>query len=87
MEVYMELTKKTTILLTPRLHNMLTGLSKAQHTSIGELVRRACEKQYGITSEDASRDAANRLSEFELPVGTSRAMKHESVPTPNDFLP
>ena len=44
----MELSKKTTILLTPRLYKMLKGESEARKVSIGELIRAACVKQYGL---------------------------------------
>ena len=48
----LELTKKTTILLSPDLHEKLTRLAAQKAVSLGELVRRACEKQYGILSSE-----------------------------------
>ena len=82
----MELSKKTTILLSPRLYKMLKDESKARSLSIGELIRSACEKQYGLSSETEALEAAEQLSALELPVGTAVAMKQESVPGPEEFL-
>ena len=42
------LTKKTTILLQPELHRRLTRLAERRGTSLGELIRSACETQYGL---------------------------------------
>ena len=44
----MELSKKTTILFPPDLHERLAVIAQQQGVSLGELVRRACETQYGI---------------------------------------
>jgi hypothetical protein len=43
----MELTHKTTILLSKALHRQLTELARERGQSLGELVRQACERQYG----------------------------------------
>lgn len=83
----MELSRKTTILLSPRLYSMLKSISQARHTSIGELIRSACEKQYGISSEPDALAAAERLASMNLPVGEVRAMKGQSVPAPEDLIP
>ena len=50
METDMELTKKTTILLSPDLHAHLARTARARRTSLGQLVREACEIQYGHVS-------------------------------------
>jgi hypothetical protein len=42
----MELTKKTTILFPPDLHDPLTQLASKRGTSLGALVREACEARY-----------------------------------------
>lgn len=81
----MELSKKTTILLSPRLYKMLKGESNSRGLSIGELIRSACEKQYGLSSESEALEAAERLSALNLPVGTPAAMKQESVPGPEEY--
>ena len=85
MEAYMELSKKTTILLTPRLHELLNGIAKAQKTSVGELIRRACEMQYGLVLETDSSSAVERLSDLNLPIDTPDRMKRESVLTSDEF--
>ena len=83
----MELSKKTTILLSPRLFNLLKSLSKARNSSIGELVRSACEIQYGLISEPDMHAAVDRLSSLTLPVDSPDTMKRESVPGPKDLVP
>ncbi len=80
----MELSKKTTILLSPRMYELLKGVSKARKTSVGELIRSACEAQYGLTAENEAIDAIDHLSSMELPVGVPASMKRESVPVPKD---
>ena len=83
----MELTKKTTVLLSPDLHEHLTRTAKARQKSLGQLVREACELQYGyVSSEDRVR-AVDELRRLSLPVGSPRKMKRESVPAPRDLLP
>jgi len=49
----MELEKKTTILFPSRLHRYLSILAKQKNVSMGFLVRKACEIQYGYSSPDA----------------------------------
>ena len=81
----MELSKKTTILLSPRLYGMLKGISKTKNLSIRELIRSACEKQYGLLAESV--EAVDNLSSMALPVDTPDAMKREAVPRPEELLP
>ena len=83
----MELTKKTTILLSEDLHARLTDLAEQEGTSLGELVRRACERQYGLVSPAQRLAAVDALARLALPVGSVRSMKRESVPTPEELLP
>lgn len=83
----MELSRKTTILLSPELHDRLTRLAEQEQTSLGELVRRACEAQYGVTSEEDRLDAVKAIGDLRLPVGTVEAMNREATPTPEDLLP
>ena len=81
----MDLTKKTTILLPPDLHAHLTRTARARRTSLGQLVREACEVQYGrVSGEDRVR-AVEALRRLSLPVGSPRKMKQESVPRPRDL--
>ena len=59
----------TTILLPPDLHAHLTRTARARRTSLGQLVREACEIQYGhVSGEDRVR-AAEALRRLSLPVG------------------
>ncbi|HWM94439.1 MAG TPA: hypothetical protein VN493_27035 [Thermoanaerobaculia bacterium] len=83
----MELTKKTTILFPPELHEQLSRLAEHQGTSLGELVRRACELQYSLVPVDARVEAVRELASLSLPVGEPDDMARESVPDPNDLLP
>lgn len=83
----MELTKKTTILFPPDLHARLTRLADLKGTSLGELVRSACEKQYGLASTEERLAAVKALASLDLPVGTPEEMARESVPAPRDLTP
>ncbi|MCP4664619.1 MAG: allophanate hydrolase subunit 1 [bacterium] len=83
----MELTKKTTILFPPDLHDHLSQLARHLGLSLGELVRRACEAQYRIASRDDRLAAVRELEAMALPVGDPDQMKHESMPSPGELLP
>ena len=83
----MELSKKTTILLTPTLHERLTRLARQRGVSVGQLVRTACERQYGLVSEESRTEAVQQLAALSLPVGDPQAMKRESVPSADELLP
>jgi predicted transcriptional regulator len=87
MEMGMDLTKKTTILFSPELHRRLTELAARRDVSLGELVREACEAQYGLGGTTIRREAAAALAGFTLPVDEPAAMKVESVTSPDDLLP
>lgn len=76
----MELTKKTTILFPPDLHDQLAQLARQGGTSLGELVRQACRAQYGLADRESRMKAVRELSEMSLPVGTPEEMERESVP-------
>jgi hypothetical protein len=76
----MELTKKTTILFPPDFHERLSRLAKQQGTSLGDLVRKACEIQYGLVSTETRLEAVRQLAALSLPVGKPGTMKRESVP-------
>lgn len=77
----MELIKKTTILFSPGLHRHLTGLAAREGVSLGELVRRACEIQYGRRSSDERLEAVRAIGRMALPVGSTARLKAESVPS------
>ena len=81
-----KLTKKTTILLQPELHRRLSRLADQRRTSIGELVRSAVERQYGLGGSEDRLRVARALSALSLPVGSPAEMKRESVPGPEELL-
>jgi hypothetical protein len=87
MEVDMDLTKKTTILFSPALHSFLTDLAKRRSLSLGELIRTACENQYGFTDPVKRLEAVSRLAVLNLPVGDPRELKEQSVPSADDLMP
>jgi hypothetical protein len=87
MEVDMELSKKTTLLFPPDLHEHLSQLARQRGLSLGELVRRACEIQYGMVSRESRLAAVRALEAMSLPVGDPDQMERESVPSPEDLLP
>jgi len=83
----MELTKKTTILFPPPLYAHLTEVARQRGVSVGQLVRDACEAQYG-SAQDGDRAAAlEALVALSLPVGSPKEMKEQSVPRPEDIAP
>jgi len=86
MEVDMELSKKTTILFSPELYKQLSRLAKQKGVSLGELVRSACERQYGLVSREDRLEAVRNLAVLALPVGEVREMKEESVPKPQEIV-
>jgi Ribbon-helix-helix protein, copG family len=81
----MGLTHKTTILLSPALHRQLTQLAEQRGQSLGELVRQACERQYGPADRDGRLAAVEALAALRLPVGPVEEMIAESVPEPKDL--
>ncbi len=83
----MDLIKKTTILFPPDLHAHLVEVARQHGVSLGELVRSACEAQYGVASKEERLRAVERLSKLSLPVGSVKLMKRQSVPSPEDLLP
>lgn len=87
MEVYMELSKKTTILFPPDLHQRLVRLAELRGVSLGALVREACEEHYDLRSPEDRLAAVEELAALELPVDTPAAMEREALPDPDDLLP
>jgi hypothetical protein len=79
------LTKKTTILLRPELHKRLSRLARRRGTSMGDLIRTAVERQYGLAGSQERRGAVRALVALDLPVGPTGDMKRESVPSPEDL--
>ncbi|MEK7668922.1 MAG: ribbon-helix-helix protein, CopG family [Gemmatimonadota bacterium] len=83
----MELSKKTTILFSPELHRRLSRLAARRGSSLGELVREACEARYAVVGSDARLEAAAALGALHLPVGSPGKMKQESQPDADALLP
>lgn len=75
----MELEKKTTILLSTRLHSRLASLARRRGVSLGELIRRACEREYDLASLDGRVAAVRALTGLRLPVSDVATMKDSSV--------
>jgi hypothetical protein len=82
----MELSKKTTLLFPPDLHEHLARLARQRGVSLGELVRRACEAQYGIVSRESRLAAVRELEALSLPVASPEQMERESVPGPKEVF-
>jgi hypothetical protein len=82
MEVEMELVKKTTILFPPALHAHLARVARRERVSLGELVRRACETQYGAVPGEDRLEAAAAIRRLSLPVASPSRMKAQAVPGP-----
>jgi hypothetical protein len=87
VEVHMELTRRTTILLPEDLYRHLVRLAKRRGSSMGELIRAACLQQYGLVSVEDRQQAVDELASLSLPVGTPEEMAAESVPDPLHDVP
>jgi hypothetical protein len=87
MEVDMEPSHKTTILFPPALHGRLARLAALRGVSMGDLVRRACEHQYGLATREERLAAVHALASLSLPVDEPERMAAESLPSPDDLLP
>ena len=85
LEVAMRPTHNTTILLSDALHRQLTRPAHEPGQSIGELVRQACERQYGMADPRARLEPVEALRAMRLPVGPVEQMIAESVPHPHNL--
>ncbi len=81
-----ELSKKTTILFSPELHERLTHLAEQRGVSLGWLVREACIRQYGIVPSEDRLEAVRSLEALSLPVEDPIQMNGESVSQPGGEL-
>jgi predicted transcriptional regulator len=75
MEAYMDALKKTTILISPELHDRLSTLAAQHGSSMGALIREACRQVYGVTDRGAARAAVAELGAMSVDVDTVAAMK------------
>lgn len=78
---------KTTILLTPSLHERLSRLARVRGVSMGQLIRTAVEAQYGRVDPEERVAAVAALGALSLPVDTPQAMKAESAPADEEPVP
>jgi hypothetical protein len=83
----MEPTKKATILFSRELYRRMTQIAEQRGTSLSDLVRRACEREYGRTPREEKIAAIRRMSQLGLPVADVRHMKRESVLAPERLAP
>ncbi len=79
--------KKTTPLFPPGLHDRLSRLAAQKGTSLGDLVRTACERQYRLTSREEELPAVRNLAALKLPAASPRKMKQQAVPNPGEIVP
>ena len=87
MEVDMELSKKTTILFSPLMHLQLSRLADHKQTSLGDLLREACEKQYRLVSSERRLAAVSQLAAMALSVDDVHVMRDQAVPSAEEMLP
>lgn len=83
----MELSRKTTILMSPALHDRLVRLAQRRGVSMGHLIRQAVVGQYGWIDADERLEAVRELGALSLPVGSTAAMKVESNPIESEPPP
>ncbi len=81
----MELSHKTTILLSADLHDRLKTVARERRKSLGELVREACVRQYGLSDAEDRLATVEAMASMSLPVGTVEKMKLQSVLPPRDL--
>ncbi len=67
------------------LHRQLMRLAKERGQSLGELVRVACERQYGLADRQKRLAAVDALAAMQLPVGPVEQMIAESLRDPQDL--
>ena len=73
------LTKKTTILFSPKIYRQLARLAKERGTSVGDLVRQAAIREYLLPDRKTRLEAAEAIAAMNLPVSDWPTMKREIV--------
>ncbi|MBI3021627.1 MAG: hypothetical protein HYY59_06510 [Candidatus Omnitrophica bacterium] len=73
------LTKKTTILFSPKMYHRLAHLAKQQGMSVAHLVRQAAIQCYLVPDRRTRLEAVEALSAMELPVADWPKMEKEIV--------
>ena len=71
------LTKKTTILFSPKVYRQLENVAKKQGTSVAHLVRQAAIQQYLLPDRKVRQQAVEALVAMNLPVADWPQMEHE----------
>lgn len=71
------LTKKTTILFSPKIYGQLERIAKAQHTSVAQLIRLAAIQRYLLPDPKARREAVAAIAAMQLPVADWPTMERE----------
>ncbi len=83
----MELSKKTTILFSPVQHDRLARIAEVRQSSIGALVRSACDLVYREVTMEDKLVALRELGQLNAPVADVATMKRESVAKAEELLP
>jgi hypothetical protein len=83
----MPLTKRTTVLFTPELFDRLHQEAKRRGTSIGHLIRQACEDTYRSGPSPTRVAAVEELARLALPNDTPEQVEAESMPESEDLIP
>lgn len=71
------LTKKTTILFSPKTYRQLERVAKEQSTSVADLVRRAAIQCYLVPDRRTRMEAVRALAAMQLPVADWPQMERE----------
>lgn len=74
------------ILFPEDLYEELSRRAEGRGKKVEELIREACEIQYGLTTTEDRLEAVRELARLHLPVGDPEEMERESVPRPEDLL-
>lgn len=71
------LTKKTTILFSPKLYRQLERLAEEQKTSVAHLIRKAAIQCYLMPDRRTRMEAVKALAAMQLPVADWPTMERE----------
>ena len=71
------LTKKTTILFSPKTYRQLERIAKEQKSSVAQLVRLAAIQRYLLPDQKTRREAAAAIAAMQLPVADWPTMERE----------
>lgn len=71
------LTKKTTILFSPKIYRQLERIAKEQKSSVAQLVRVAAIQRYLLPDQKTRREAVAAIAAMQLPVADWPQMERE----------